>query len=202
MKRWFWVVGCDNTTADPLVADEGDLGCDDWELRSCKLVDRWPGTAWVKATTTENDGEPDSALQTCFGIPIYSSQLRAALKENGIDGIQYFPINVYRPNGELIRDFSVANVLNCVDALDVRLSTVSRYPEDYFIESRRGLIRSINAPVLMQDLIDQYDIIRLNTYQVSLYVPERFVSVFAAGRFTGYSFHEVPTVGGTTSSAP
>jgi hypothetical protein len=202
MKRWFWVVGCDNTTTDPFVADAGELGCDDRELRICRKVELWPGTAWVKATTTENDGETDDVLQTCYIIPIYSRRLRAALEKHGIGGIQYLPINVYRPSGELIPDFSVANVLNCVDALDLRLSAVSRFPEDYLIASRRGLIRGINAPVLRADQIAQYDIIRLSTYPVSLYVSERFVTVFEAGHFTGCSFQETPTVDRITSSTP
>lgn len=194
MKRWFWVVGCDNTKTNPFVADAGDLGCDDQELRTCRRFENWPGTAWVRATTPEDDGDPDDVLQSCYNLPIYSQQLRAALEENGIAGIEYLPIVVYRPSGENIPGFSVVNVLNCVDALDLSLSSVSRFPEDYFIPSRRGLIRGIHKPVLRGDLISPYDIIRLCAYPVSLYVSERFLAVFEAGRFTGCSFHEVASV--------
>lgn len=194
MKRWFWVVACDNTKANPFVADDGDLGCDDEDLRMCRKVEGWSGAASVRATNPENDGEPDDVLQTCYNLPIYSRQLCDALEGNGIAGIQYLPVQVYRPDGEEIPGFSVVNVLNCADALHLSLSSLSRFPEDYFIPSRRGLIRAIYTPVLRGELISRYDIIRLSPYPVPIYVSERFRAVFEAGRFTGCSFHEVETV--------
>ena len=56
LKRWFWTVACDNTVADPFVADAAELECDDAELRAGRAVVRWPPTPYVKATilkTTE-----------------------------------------------------------------------------------------------------------------------------------------------------
>jgi hypothetical protein len=193
MKRWFWAVSCDNTTADPFVADEAELEYEDSALRVGRKVEAWQETACVKATAPENDGEPDDVLQTCLAVPIYSRRLRLALDEGGIGGIQYLPIRVVRPNGELIAGFSVANILNCVDALDLRLSAVSRYPADYFLPARRGLIRSVNAPVLVRSAVAAYDIIRLSVFTPSVYVSERFERIFRDGDFTGYSFQEVPT---------
>src|SRR5436190_23647045 len=105
MKKWFWVVGCDNTTDDPFVGDEAELGCDDAELRTGGKIDSWPGTAFVKATRPENDREPDDVLQSCLNLPIYSLGLRTALDANGVTGIQYLPIRVIRPCGELIPGF-------------------------------------------------------------------------------------------------
>ena len=193
MKKWFWVVGCDNTTASPFVADEGDLGAYEEALNIGSEVQSWPGTAWVKAATVQQDGDPDDALQTCVPVPIFSSRLRAALEEGGITGVQYLPIRVIRPNGQLILGFSIANVLNCVDGLDLSRSAVERFPNDYFLPARRGAIRSINRPVLAGPAIDHYDIVRLSLYKAPLYVSERFVQIFEDGRFTGYSFQEITT---------
>ena len=193
LKRWFWTVGCDNTVAEPFVADAAELECDEAELRTGRAVVGWPPTPFVKATVPANDGDPDDVLQTCLSVPIYSPRLRSSLEEVRIGGIQYLPIRVIRPSGQLIAGFSVANVLNCVDALDLRLSIVSRYPEDYFLISRRGLIRGVSAPVLISSAVEPFDLIRLATFKTPLYVSERFERVFREGRFTGYSFHEVPT---------
>ena len=148
-----------------------------------------------ESAVPENDGEPDHVLQTCILVPIYSRQLRMALQGGGIQGIQYLPIRVVRPSGELIRGFSVANILNCVDALDLRLSVVARYPKDYFLPSRRGLVSSVNHPVLIRSAVVDYDIMPLSVFTPSVYVSDRFVRIFQDGRFTGYSFREVPTAG-------
>jgi hypothetical protein len=195
MKKWFWVIGCDNTHASAFVADACDLGgYDDQRFRVCEKVDAWPGTAWVKATTPAQDGNPDDALQTCLlSVPVFSSRLRSAVAHAGITGVQYLPIQVVRPHGELIPGFSVANVLNCVDALDQRLSVISRFPDDYFIPSRRGVIRGINSAVLVDSIVAPYDILRLSTYKIQLYVSDRFVQAFEAAGLTGFSFREVST---------
>ena len=134
----FWTVGCDNTVADPFVANAAELECDDAELRTGRTAVGWPPTPFVKATVPANDGDPDDVLQSCLSVPIYSPRLRSSLEEVGIGGVQYLPIRVIRPSGQLIAGFSVANVLNCVDALDLRLSVVSRYPEDALFSFRGG----------------------------------------------------------------
>lgn len=191
MKKWFWLVGCDNVFPTPLVADQTDLDQDQEEgLGICAPVRDWSETAWLKAT---HDGEPDDALQTCLAAPVFSSRLRTALEGVPLGGVQYLPIRVIRPNETLITGYCIANVLNCADALDLRRSKVSRYPDDYFLPARRGLIRSLDTPVLVASVITSYDIIRLSTFLAPIYVSERFVKLFRDGSFTGYSFHEVPT---------
>lgn len=191
--RWYRVVTCDNTVATPFVGDEGDLGEHEDDLDVCKPVEAWPGTAWVRASCTARDGDPDDALQTCFAATIYSARLRDALTETRVAGVQYLPIRVLRLGGGEIPGFSVANVLNCVDGLDVQASEVERFPDDYFLPARRGQIRSIGKAVLIRAVVDRYDILRLSGYRSQLYVSERFVRLFETNGFTGYSFREVPT---------
>jgi hypothetical protein len=95
LKRWFWTVGCDNTVADPFVADAAELECDDAELRTGRAVVGWPPTPFVKATVCGSDGDPDDVLQTCLSVPIYSSRLRSSLEETGMGGLQYLPSRPY-----------------------------------------------------------------------------------------------------------
>ena len=191
--KWYWTVSCDNTVATPFVGDQGDLGLDESLLRTGRLVETWPGTAWVRAHSQQQDGEPDDVLQTLFALPIFSARLRTALQHAGIEGVEYLPIRVYRPNGDAIFGFSIANILSCVEALDLRLSDFQRLPDDYFLPERRGWIRSISKPVLVRSVLEGLDVIRLSCFPPSVYVSERFVRVFEDGRFTGYSFHEVQT---------
>jgi hypothetical protein len=110
-----------------------------------------------------------------------------------IGEIQYLPVRVVKSTGERIEGFSVANILNCVAALDLQVSSFSVYPEDYLIASRRGSIRSLNAPVLRAAAVAAFDIIRLREYYTPIYVSGRFVRLFHEGQFTGCSFREVPT---------
>jgi hypothetical protein len=196
--RWYWVVCCDNTVTTPFVGDEGDLGGHEDDLNVCRRIEVWPGTAWVRASRADRDGDPDDALQTCFPTPIYSARLRDALEEANVAGIQYLPIRVFRTGRSEIPGFSVANILNCVEGLDVRRSEIERFPDDYFLPARRGQIRSINSAVLMGAAVDRYDVLRLSGYPSHLYASERFVELFEAKGFTGYSFREVPSSGTAT----
>ena len=47
--------------------------------------------------------------------------------------------------------------------------------------------------MLISSAVEPVDLIRPATFKAPLYVSERFERVFREGRFTGYSFHEVPT---------
>jgi hypothetical protein len=176
------------------VANEGDLGDLEDDLDVCQSIEAWPGAGWVRVGRNGREGDPDDVLQTCFSLPIYSLRLRSALDSAGISGIQYLPIQVIRATGEAIPDFCIANLLNCLDALDLERSIVERFPADYFLPGRRGRIRSVNHPILVRDVLTGYDIIRLSRYRASIYVSERFVRLFESERFTGYSFREVPAV--------
>jgi hypothetical protein len=74
--------------------------------------------------------------------------------------------------------------------LDEERSHLTRHPDDYFIEGRRGKVSGIRRAVLQREALIGYDIIRLSGNPVHLYVSERFRNVFWHG-FTGYSFQEV-----------
>ena len=191
--NWFWAVSCDNTVPNPLVAEEGDVGDFEDGLDVCRPIEKWPEAAWVRVGPKGQDGDPDDVLQTCFPFPIYSLRLRRALEDAGYAGIQYLPIRVIRSGGDGLAGFCVANILNCVDALDLERSAVERFPEDYFLPQRRWRIRCVKDPVLIRSVLARCDVIRLSGYTEPIYVSERFVLFFEAERFTGYSFHEVRT---------
>jgi hypothetical protein len=189
--KWFDPIACDNTVPDPYVADDGDIGMQDWMLRSGQAIGNWPKDAWIKAAEPENDGDPDDVLQSYLGVPIYSARLRVALGEIGMGDIQYLPIRVLRPNGEEIEGFSIANITTVRDALDRKRSDISRFADNFPAPSKRGLISAVRKTVLLGSRLGGCDIFRLDGYRVAYYVSERFKEVFEKGGFTGYSFHGV-----------
>ena len=192
-SRWYWVISCDNAIAEPFVGTEGNLGRDDWEFSEGTPIESWSGGAWVRANTAESDGEPDDVLQTLFALPIFSRRLRLALERCRIGGIQYLPIDVIGFDRRRIDGFAIANILNCVDALDRQRSRFEVYPEDYFLPQRRGKMRDVSCPVLSHSVLAGIDVVRLSCYKAPIYVSERFVDAFTQTECTGYSFREVET---------
>jgi hypothetical protein len=184
-------VGCSNTLPNALVAEEGDVGDFEDEVDIAREIEGWPGSGWVRVGPKGQDGDPDDVLQTCFPFPIYSPRLCKSLEEGGIAGIQYLPIRVIRRSGDALVGFCIANILNCVAALDMERSIIQRFPQDDFLPQRRGRVRAIKGPVLLRAALAPYDIIRLEGYTPPIYVSERFVRIFEAGGFTGYSFREI-----------
>jgi hypothetical protein len=191
---WYQVLSCDNTVKVPFVGDEGELGLDESELRAGCAVRQWPELAWVRASRKEIDGQPDDVLQTLFRLPIYSYRLRSALQHAQIDGIEYLPIKVLRPDGRSIEGFSVANILSCIQALDMQRSEYRLFPEDDEFPVRRGRMQTLDKVVLAASVLNGLDVIRLSKYRAPIFVSQRFVDVFERGGFTGYSFRVVCTV--------
>ncbi len=190
--KWFWVVACDNTVPKPFVADCEDLKkAEELDLLRGQPIEHWDETAWLKASKPENDGDPDDVLQEHLGIPVYSNRLRVALNSASITGIQYLSLQVLRPNNSPFDGFSIANILNLVAALDFENSDYDRFPEDYFLPERRGMIRGIRRATLLKSALDGLQVIRLKEYPRSIYVSDEFKAVFESGAFTGYSFHQI-----------
>ncbi len=193
--EWFWVVDCDNTVPRPYIADQADLSpFEEHDFEVAKAVENWNPQAWFKVTDPEDDGDPDDVLQIHLDVQVYSPRLRAALEAAGIRGIQYLPVRVVRSDGTEVPGFSIANLLNLVEALDISRSKVLWNPSHYGLKERRGTIRAIRWATLRASALQGFDVIRLKEYWPSIYVSERFVAAFEAGRFTGYSFHRVPLV--------
>jgi hypothetical protein len=192
--RWYWVVGCDNTVADPLVVDSHDFGgIEEARLRVGTVITDWTAFAWLRATAPEDDGTPDDVLQSHLTVPVFSDRLRSALERAKIATIQFLPVRVFRPSGEEIVGFHVANVLERRAGLDTTRSDFDAFPPDYFLPERRGRVRGLRKPVLRRQALERCDVMRLEEFPVTLYASQRFKDVFEGGKFTGYSFHEVET---------
>lgn len=191
--KWFWTISCDNTVDDSLVVDSADLGISPEEISFGKEINDWSELARMSATKQENDGVPDDALQNHLGLPVYSPRLRATLEAGEVRGIQYLPIRLFRPNGQEISGFSIANIVERREALDRSQSDYDVFPDDYFLPDRRGNVRGIRRAVLRERALAGCDIARLAEFPASIYVSERFKTNFETAGCTGYTFREVVT---------
>jgi len=192
MTKWYWVIQNSSVLDDPFVGDTGFLGeFDDADLHCRGEVLSWANAAWVASSTADNDGQPDDALQNCFGLPVFSIRLQKALSENGILGIQWLPIRVRQSNQLAVDGYAIANILACVSALDVKRSKLSRFKEDWIVPERRGQISAIQKAVLIRRVVNEFDIVRLCEFPPAMYVSEKFRRTFIKGGFTGLDFVEV-----------
>jgi hypothetical protein len=191
--KWFWVLFNQSTRAKPLVADQVDfIGVDPDKLCIGKSVDAWDERSFLAVTEVGQDGAPDDILQSAAGVPVFSQPLRSDLTKATIKGIQYLPISVRRVDGSAIIGFTIANILNRCEALDMRRSEYDLFPNDYFVRERRGKISGIRAPVLRRAaLATDVHILRLKEYWAPVFVSELFVNIFRFGRYTGVMFRDV-----------
>ena len=192
--KWYEPIDCDNTVPDPFVCDTDNLegsGLTRSDFLKGNLIEGWPDNISFQARKVPNDGTPDDALQNHLMLPVYSERLLHALQDERIQGLQFLPIRVKRPNGELIPGFSIVNIINSVSALDLDHSICHRFPLDFANPNVRGKIAGIQRTVLLGDRLTGLDIIRLKDFKQSFFVSERIKNLFEINRFTGYSFEEV-----------
>ena len=191
--KWYQVIECDKTVKNPMVCDVDNfdlLGFDSKTFQSGIGVENWPESVFVQPSTKKMDGNPDDALQTSQMIPVYSPRLVKALKEGGIEGIQYLPILVRDYQGNYVDTFQIANFLNFISAIDLEQSVYSRYGKDWPKE-KQGRISGVRRYVLNGEKLINYDTIRLADFKWRFFVSQKFKDIFEGNKFTGYSFIEV-----------
>jgi hypothetical protein len=190
--QWYKLIWWDRTANTPFVSTSGDLkGVDDWDLTSGRMLSSWNDSAWIRCDDPAYDGDPDDVLANHLGVPIYSSRLIKAIESQGIGGIQYLPIRVFRCEGSELQGYQIANILSKVPALDLKRSDYSIFAEDYFIPERRGSISAIRKAVLIRNKLMGLDVFRLSEFPLYEIVSQRFKDMFENGRFTGYSFQKL-----------
>lgn len=192
--RWYQPIECDKTVKNPLVCDYSnleELGYTESDFKIGKFIDNWNENVFVQAREPEDDGDPDDALQTILMLPIFSPRLMEELNKASIEGIQYLPIKVLRPNNECIEGFNLVNIINFVEAFDEENSIFSRFSEDFPNPNVRGQIAGARKYVLKKDKLEGLDIIRLKEFKQAFFVSEKFKKVFVKNKFTGYSFREI-----------
>lgn len=190
--RWYDLREIYDAKEQPFVSNKDDLrGWEEWQLCQGKFVENWDSGAWIKSTKNETDGVPDDCLWNHLLLPIFSSRVQRALADARVEGVQYLPIRVLRPDGSEYFGYAIANVLNLPAALDRERCDFSVYPDDYFLPDRRGSVSGIRKAVLRKEFLQGFHIVRLKEFEVAVYVSQHFVDVYEKNKFTGYSFAPV-----------
>ena len=193
MKNWYELTMFANESMkDSLVTDVADLkGFAWWDFQTGRRIENWNKDAFLKASQPENDGTPDDALATAFFMPVYSNRLQNAIVDAGIDGVQFLPIKVFRPDDSLVGGFAIANILNVLPALDLVKSNFMVFDEDFPNKAVRGHIKWARKVVLRNDIVEPHDIIRIENYEVPIFVSEKFRKIFQKNKCTGIRFTKV-----------
>ena len=192
--KWFQPLECDNTVENPLVCDYDnleDIGFNENDFKMGKRIERWDNNVFFQAKEKEDDGEPDDALQSSSMLPIYSERLVNELKKEKINGIQYLPARILRPNNMEIKGFSLVNILNFIKAFNYEKSNYNRFRDDFPNPKVQGKLAGVTKYVLHKDKLLGMDIIRLADYKQSFFVSEKIKMIFERNNFTGYSFKEI-----------
>jgi hypothetical protein len=194
--KYYQVVEHDLRIKNPLVADSADLKgrSEWWHYAQGHPIEDWDESAWFKVTKKKNEGQLQDVLPNHLALHIFSAKLRAAFEKNGIKGVQFLPVRIFRYTGEEVKGYAIANILYLLPALDLKESSYDVFPDDDFLPERRGKIRWISKIVLRRPVIDSYDIFRLAENEVKIVASENFKNIFDSNSFSGYSFNELKVV--------
>lgn len=194
MEKWFQLIdNLEDRRDRAFFADEYDSCIKPYCLKVGKIVSNW-SKAELKCSEKKYDGKLDSVLGNVAGIPVFSQELKLALKATKIalNDVQWLPVSVINYKGKTHEGYSIANVTTRISALNrsrcIGLMTdedeIDPYTKKYHV---MGMIKA----ALKSKVIKGHDIIRLTEFFPPIYVSERFKKLYEKKRFTGSLFQEV-----------
>lgn len=163
------------------------------DLDTAVPVACWDANASYRVTEPQFEGRPDDLLWEVLGLPVFSPRLRHGLDRAGINGIQYLPVTLFHLDGTKEEGFSVANVLNLRQALDLEQSWYDPIPEGK--ERRRPCsVSGITTAVVRGNALEGVDICRLEEFDVWLLVSQKFKDIYDSLGCTGAEFTPLKVV--------
>lgn len=131
---------------------------------------------------------------------IFSDELCNSVMKEGITGFQFLPIKVYDMEGKIIPNYkTVANIDNKAYCMDMDRSVYKTYRDFFGKESEwpdvvsSDKIISIKRLVLKNALLPETNVFRLGDMFFTI-TDEKFVDMFTANHYSGFSFTEVEVV--------
>jgi hypothetical protein len=192
--KWFNIIRFGNCAEGSLSVGEGELtNTEPWALMAHTPIDAW-SIPTLRGIDPKENGPPDDTVVNHLGLPIFSPRLQRTLKNEADAKIQYLPVRIVRWSGELLEDFAIANVLDARCALDRSRARFSVFPNDYFLQDRRGKISGIQRIVLIGEALSGAELIRLEEYSATLLCSERIKRIFDDNHFTGWGFEPVEVI--------
>ncbi|MCD7034560.1 maleate cis-trans isomerase [Metabacillus sp. GX 13764] len=164
---------------------ENTLGWEQYELSEGKTINNWDKELTFYYDPVEGKQIPDY-IHNNLSWFIVSPQFKNILMETDESGVQFLPLNIVnKENEHSIHDYSVANIINVVDAIDLENSTYS------FFELDNKKIYDITRYALNEDKINGKHIFKLKGDEIPIFISELVKGIIEKSDITGCDFLEV-----------
>lgn len=161
-------------------------GIDQYDVEKGTFVDRWDSRIVLQYDPKDGDKETDY-LANDLGWLIVSRRLRNLFEKEKVQGLQYLDIFIQNKNSqEYLDGYSVVNICNLVDALDLEHSQY-----DIFEVDKDEKFISVEKYALKKDMLQGQDLFKLKDDTIPKFISERLVKVMIENNVTGCDFLEV-----------
>jgi hypothetical protein len=164
---------------------ENTLGWEQYELSEGKQISNWDEKITFHYNSIEGSHIPDY-IHNNLSWFIISPQFQMILNEIDKDGVQFLSINIKnKENDSSIIGYSVANVINVVDAINYENSTYSIF------ELNDKKFYDITKYALNENKINSKHIFKLKNDEIPIFVSELAKELIEKNNITGCDFLEV-----------
>lgn len=164
---------------------ENTFGWQQYELSEGNQISDWNEEITFYYNPADGNQVPDY-IHNNLSWFIVSPLFEKILKEIKSEGIQFLPINIKnKENDGPIHGYSIANVVNVVDAIDYKNSTYSVFELD------NEKIYDITKYALNENKINGKDIFKLKGDEIPIFVSEVVKELIEKNNITGCDFLEV-----------
>lgn len=186
MKYFKLLIDFENNNNDIVCTSSEIFDIEQYEVMEGKYVEKWneKNTLYFEPT---KGARPTDYLSNDLGWFVISDKFKCILEELRISGVQYLPIRIRNTtNNEVLEGFSVCNIFNLVDALDLANSDYTEFELD---ENEK--IISVKKYALKSSELNGVHIFRLAGDPFGIFVSEIVKKALIDNRITGCDFLEV-----------
>ncbi|GAM12371.1 imm11 family protein [Mesobacillus selenatarsenatis] len=163
-------------------------GFESHHLQEGKSIKNWNEGLTFYYNPEEGSEETDY-LANSLGWFLISNKLKTLLKGIDKSEIQYLPVRVVNSkDNSIIKGYSVANILNILDVLNLEhsdYSVIGLYEEKVY---------SIRKYAINKNAVSDYHIFKIKGYEIPLFVSEIYKDTVLKQGITGFDFLEVKTL--------
>lgn len=156
-----------------------------FEMWNGHAISDWDSSYSFKADSSNSEGMLTDVLLNSASFLIFSEKLRRLLESAGINDLQYLPTQILDAKKRKLAIYYVINILQVIPALDRNRSEIT------YTNKKRTDISWIPKVVFKEELLEGVHIFRLKEYPVSVYISEKFKTIFLENKCTGWEFREV-----------
>lgn len=159
-----------------------------YDLLLGRPVGKWDESLTFHFDPKEGD-KPTDFLGNNLGWILVSDQVKSVWNRLGVTGVAYLPVNIVnRDTGDRLEGYSVANLFDVADALNLNHS------DHTFFELDDEKILNVKKFALTEQAIGGRHIFKLKGYEIPWFVSEEVKRLIDSENLTGCGFLEVKVV--------